>query len=102
MCSSDLVRVEIEYLCLLAEVLPPVQVLNKDHVKTALRRIYLDFSYDDARRVKEIEQTTNHDVKAVEYFIKEQFDFWVLAIHTGSLSNPNSIAFFMSFLAWAV
>ena len=68
------VRVEIEYLCLLAEVLPPVQALNKDHVKTALRRIYLDFSYDDARRVKEIEQTTNHDVKAVEYFIKEQFD----------------------------
>ena len=68
------VRVEIEYLCLLAEVLPPVQTLNKDHVKTALRRIYLDFSYDDARRVKEIEQTTNHDVKAVEYFIKEQFD----------------------------
>ena len=48
--------------------------MNKDHVKTALRRIYLDFSYDDARRVKEIEQTTNHDVKAVEYFIKEQFD----------------------------
>ena len=45
------VRVEIEYLCLLAEVLPPVQALNKDHVKTALRRIYLDFSYDDARRV---------------------------------------------------
>ena len=68
------VRVEIEYVCLLAEVLPPIQALNKDDVKTTLRKIYLDFSLDDARRVKEIERTTNHDVKAVEYFIKEQFD----------------------------
>lgn len=68
------VRVEIEYICLLAEILPPVQALNKDDVKTALRKIYLDFSYNDAQRVKKIEQTTNHDVKAVEYFIKEQFD----------------------------
>ncbi|MGP1421162.1 MAG: adenylosuccinate lyase [Tannerella sp.] len=68
------VRVEIEYICLLAEILLPVQALNKDDVKTALRKIYLDFSYNDAQRVKKIEQTTNHDVKAVEYFIKEQFD----------------------------
>ncbi len=68
------VRVEIEYVCLLAEVLPPIQALNKDDVKTTLRKIYLDFSLDDAQRIKEIERTTNHDVKAVEYFIKEQFD----------------------------
>lgn len=41
--------------------------------RKALRAIAADFSVDDARRVKEIEKTTNHDVKAVEYFIKEKF-----------------------------
>jgi len=39
-----------------------------------LRNIYLDFSSEDALRIKEIESVTNHDVKAVEYFIKEEFD----------------------------
>ena len=37
-------------------------------------KIFADFSLDDAERVKEIERTTNHDVKAIEYFLKEQFD----------------------------
>ena len=39
-----------------------------------LRKLYTDFSIDSAKRVKKIESVTNHDVKAVEYFIKEEFD----------------------------
>lgn len=68
------VRVEIEYFISLCEIpLPSLKSFSKDKFST-LRSIYLDFSLDDARRVKEIESITNHDVKAVEYFIKEQFD----------------------------
>jgi adenylosuccinate lyase len=67
-------RVEIEYYIALAGFLPLLKPLDTDETKTALRRIYLDFSVKDALRVKIIEQTTNHDVKAVEYFIKEKLD----------------------------
>ena len=68
------VQVEIEYFIALCE-LPLPQLSTFDHSLFGdLRHIYKDFSVDDARRVKEIEQTTNHDVKAVEYFIKERFD----------------------------
>ena len=68
------VRVEIEYFICLCE-LPLPQLRGFDHqLFDALRDIYRKFSESDALRVKEIEQTTNHDVKAVEYFIKEQFD----------------------------
>lgn len=66
------VRVEIEYLIALSEFLPQLSELNRAEVKDELRRIYLSFSESDAQRVKEIENTTNHDVKAVEYFIKEK------------------------------
>ncbi|MDF9829284.1 adenylosuccinate lyase [Parabacteroides sp. PF5-6] len=68
------VRVEIEYLIALSEFLPQLSELNRAEVKDELRRIYLSFSESDAQRVKEIENTTNHDVKAVEYFIKEKTD----------------------------
>lgn len=68
------VRVEIEYFCTLASVLPQMKAVDKADIKEALRKIHIDFSLEDAQRVKEIEQTTNHDVKAVEYFIKEKFD----------------------------
>jgi len=68
------VRVEIEYFITLAE-LPLPQLKDFDHsLFDRLRKIYKDFSIDDAQRVKEIEKTTNHDVKAVEYFIKEELD----------------------------
>lgn len=68
------VRVEIEYFIALCE-LPLPQLLNFDASKfDSLRNIYLDFTTNDAEEIKEIERTTNHDVKAVEYFIKKAFD----------------------------
>ncbi len=68
------VQVEIEYFIALCEYkLPQLKGVPKSTF-AALRKIYLDFGLNDAQRIKEIEQTTNHDVKAVEYFIKEQFD----------------------------
>ena len=68
------VRVEIEYFIALCE-LPLPQLENFDHALfESLRDIYRHFSEQDAARVKEIESVTNHDVKAVEYFIKEKID----------------------------
>ena len=68
------VRVEIEYFIALCE-LPLPQLENFDHsLFERFRDIYRNFSEQDAARVKEIESVTNHDVKAVEYFIKEQID----------------------------
>ena len=68
------VRVEIEYFITLCE-LPLPQLENFDHqLFEPLRDIYRHFSEQDAQRVKDIEKVTNHDVKAVEYFIKEQID----------------------------
>ncbi len=68
------VRVEVEYFIALCE-LPLPQLAGVDSSRfEALRAIYRDFSLADAQRIKEIESVTNHDVKAVEYFLKEQFD----------------------------
>ena len=68
------VRVEIEYFITLCE-LPLPQLQNFDHsLFERLRSIYRDFTVVEAQRVKDIEKVTNHDVKAVEYFIKEEFD----------------------------
>ncbi len=68
------VRVEIEYFIALCE-LPLPQLANVPaSVFPQLRAIYGDFSLADAERIKDIEGVTNHDVKAVEYFIKEKFD----------------------------
>ena len=68
------VRVEIEYFISLCE-LPLPQLKGFDHnLFERLRDIYRKLDEKDAARVKEIEKTTNHDVKAVEYFIKEEFD----------------------------
>ena len=68
------VRVEIEYFIALCE-LPLPQLAGFDQrLFEPLRDIYRHFTEQDAARVKEIEQTTNHDVKAVEYFIKEKID----------------------------
>lgn len=68
------VRVEIEYFITLCE-LPLPQLAGFDHTLfPRLRAIYQNFSEEDGARVKEIEGVTNHDVKAIEYFIKEQLD----------------------------
>lgn len=68
------VRVEIEYFIALCE-LPLPQLASFDHsLFETLRNIYRNFSEADAQRVKDIEKVTNHDVKAVEYFIKEELD----------------------------
>lgn len=86
------VKVEIEYFIALCK-LPLPQLAGVDHALFGeLRDIYVKFSVDDAQRVKDIESVTNHDVKAVEYFIKEQFDRLGLAqykefIHFGLTSQ---------------
>lgn len=68
------VRVEIEYFIALCEIpLPQLADFNTSLFED-LRAIYRDFSTEDALKIKEIESITNHDVKAVEYFIKEKFD----------------------------
>lgn len=68
------VRVEIEYFITLCELSLP-QLAAFDHALfPTLRKIYESFSEEDASRVKDIEKVTNHDVKAIEYFIKERFD----------------------------
>lgn len=68
------VLVEIEYFITLCEI-PLPQLSGVDAaIFPRLRAIYNEFTTNDARRIKEIEKTTNHDVKAVEYFIKERFD----------------------------
>ncbi len=68
------VQVEIEYFIALVELeLPQLQKFDKNHFHS-LRNLYLEFSVQDAIKIKETEKVTNHDVKAVEYFIKEKFD----------------------------
>ena len=68
------VNVEVEYFIALCELpLPQLEDVAPD-MKEKLRDIYRNFSVDDAQRIKDIESVTNHDVKAVEYFLKEQFD----------------------------
>ena len=68
------VRVEIEYFISLCELpLPQLEDFNRELFPT-LRGLYEDFNEEDAKRIKEIESITNHDVKAIEYFIKEQLD----------------------------
>lgn len=68
------VRVEVEYFIALCEIpLPQLSGVPASAFES-LRAVYRDFSLDDAQRIKEIESVTNHDVKAVEYFLKERFD----------------------------
>ncbi|MBU2976318.1 adenylosuccinate lyase [Zobellia sp. B3R18] len=75
------VRVEIEYFIALCEI-PLPQLADFDHSKFgALREIYQNFDTVDAQEIKDIEKTTNHDVKAVEYFIKAAFDKLGLSAH---------------------
>lgn len=86
------VRVEIEYFIALCELpLPQLEDFNPSLFED-LRSIYNHFTEEDAKEVKEIEKTTNHDVKAVEYFIKKEFDRLEIAdykefIHFGLTSQ---------------
>jgi len=84
------VRVEIEYFIALCNKVPQLKGAGKH--ASALRNIYKNFSTKDAERVKSLESVTNHDVKAVEYFIKEKFDALKLSqykefIHFGLTSQ---------------
>ncbi|WP_298486585.1 adenylosuccinate lyase [uncultured Maribacter sp.] len=75
------VRVEIEYFIALCEI-PLPQLVGFDASKfDALRDIYKNFDAKDAQEIKDIEKVTNHDVKAVEYFIKKAFDALGLSEH---------------------
>ncbi|TXD51728.1 MULTISPECIES: adenylosuccinate lyase [unclassified Polaribacter] len=75
------VRVEVEYFIALCEIpLPQLADFNTD-LFADLRKIYTTFSTEDAQKIKDIESITNHDVKAVEYFIKEKFDALGLQKH---------------------
>lgn len=96
------VKVEIEYFIALCELpLPQLESVDK-HSYIALREIYSDFTTQDAQAIKDIEKVTNHDVKAVEYFIKDKFDALDLAtykefIHFGLTSQDiNNTAIPMS------
>jgi adenylosuccinate lyase len=85
------VRVEVEYLLALGEVLPELKDLTASQAK-AIREIYQHFSPEDAQAIKEIEKTTNHDVKAVEYFVKNKLESLKLSaikefIHFGLTSQ---------------
>ena len=75
------VKVEIEYFIALCNIpLEALKDFNHDNFEK-LRDIYRNFSLDDAQKIKDIEKITNHDVKAVEYFIKQRFDEMGLSAH---------------------
>ena len=86
------VQVEVEYFIALCQLpLPQLAAFPKEKY-TDLRKLYQNFTEEEALKVKEIERTTNHDVKAVEYFIKEAFDYLQLQdykefIHFGLTSQ---------------
>jgi adenylosuccinate lyase len=68
------ILVEVEYFIALCRAgVPQLSGVAEDQME-ALRTVYSDFELEDARKVKEIEKVTNHDVKAVEYYVKEQFE----------------------------
>ena len=86
------IRVEIEYFITLCE-LPLPQLADFDHSLFApLRDIYREFTPADAQRVKEIESITNHDVKAVEYYIKERIDVF------SGISGESGMSAFKEFI----
>ena len=99
------VLVEVEYFIALSEI--PLKQLSHvpADVYPKLRAIYQNFTEEDARKIKDIEKVTNHDVKAVEYFIKEKFDLLNLQeykefIHFGLTSQDiNNTAVPMSIKA---
>ncbi len=97
------VRVEVEYFIALCQIPLPQLASFDPRVFPELRAIYQDFGLEAAREVKEIEKTTNHDVKAVEYYLKRRFDALGLEaykefIHFGLTSQDiNNTAIPLSF-----
>ena len=90
------IRVEIEYFIALCELpLPQLKAVSPELFEP-LRDIYRNFSIDDAQRVKDIEAITNHDVKAVEYFIKEKIDA-LRPVNGSSTAVPASFKEFIHF-----
>jgi len=90
------IRVEIEYFIALCELpLPQLKAVSPELFEP-LRDIYRNFSIDDAQRVKDIEAITNHDVKAVEYFIKEKIDA-LRPVDGSSTAVPASFKEFIHF-----
>jgi len=92
-------QVEVEYFIALCEIpLPQLKDIDKT-IFRSIRNLVLNFSEEDARKIKNIEKITNHDVKAVEYFLKEKFDILGLSkykefIHFGLTSQDiNNTAF---------
>lgn len=86
------VLIEVEYFIALSEQLPQLHDVKKKVTTQQLRDIYQQFEEADALQIKKIEETTNHDVKAVEYFLKQKFDALSLAeykefIHFGLTSQ---------------
>ena len=86
------VLVEVEYFIALSKQLPQLKAVNDNTIAQRLRDIYLNFQESDASQIKKIEETTNHDVKAVEYFLKQKFDEMSLSaykefIHFGLTSQ---------------
>lgn len=97
------VKVEVEYFIALSEIpLPGLKDIDQAD-KAVIRSFASDFSHEDALQVKEFEKTTNHDVKAVEYFLKAKFDqagyqAWREFIHFGLTSQDiNNTAIPLSF-----
>lgn len=86
------IMVEVEYFIALCGIpLPALKEINQDQYDF-LRSFYREFTMEDALRIKEIEKTTNHDIKALEYFLKERFtatglDRWKEFIHFGLTSQ---------------
>ena len=68
------VKVEVEYFIALVEDQIPALIEFDKSLFDSLRSVYLNFTSEDAQKIKETEKITNHDVKAVEYFLKEKFD----------------------------
>jgi adenylosuccinate lyase len=99
------VLVEVEYFIALTNALPELSGVSKE-AETSLRLLYQNFSEADAHAIKAIENTTNHDVKAVEYFLKEKFDGLGLSqfkefIHFGLTSQDiNNTAIPLSLKAY--
>lgn len=97
------VKMEVEYLLALGAVLPALNDANLGSHASALRNIYESFTDEDALTIKHTEKTTNHDVKAVEYFVKEKLDALGLGavkeyVHFGLTSQDiNNTAIPLSF-----
>jgi adenylosuccinate lyase len=98
------VAMEVEYFIQLCKIpLPQLEGLLTDELKDSLRRIYLDFNLEEANKIKLIESETNHDVKAVEYYLKDKFkelkiDYFSEFIHFGLTSqdiNNTAIPFLL-------